>query len=53
MNRYILEAYNYLFISAYTVEDKAGIIENSKKILEYDPQNENAKQALDFYKVKY
>jgi len=53
MNRYILEAYNYLFISAYTVEDKAGIIENSKKILEYDPQNENAKQALDFYKVKH
>jgi tetratricopeptide (TPR) repeat protein len=53
MNRYILEAYNYLFLCALSAEDKAATIDYSKKILEYDPQNENAKQALDFYKVKY
>ena len=52
-NRELLESYRYLASYYYVMEDKDNAGENYKKMLEIDPDNEGAKQVLDFLKIKY
>jgi len=48
--RDIISGYDYLLTYYILTNDTPKIIENSKKILELDPENAKAKQALDEYK---
>ena len=52
-NRELLEAYRYLASYYYVLGDKENASEYYKKMLEIDPDNEGAKQVLDYMKVKY
>ena len=52
-NRELLEAYRYLASYYYVLGDKDNASGYYKKMLEIDPDNEGAKQVLDYMKIKY
>jgi tetratricopeptide (TPR) repeat protein len=52
-NKEIISAYRYLVSYYASTNDNANVIEYSKRILQVDPNDENAKKTLDILKVKY
>ena len=52
-NKDIITAYRYLLSYYGAIDDKPNIIDYCKKILDIDPNNETAKEALTILKVKY
>lgn len=52
-NNDIIQCYRYLASYYYTLDDLNMVGEYYKKILEIDPNNEQAKKTLDMLKVKY
>jgi tetratricopeptide (TPR) repeat protein len=52
-NKDIIDCYRYLASYYYTLEDLNMVGEYYKKILEIDPENEQAKKTLDILKIKY
>jgi tetratricopeptide (TPR) repeat protein len=52
-NKEIIDCYRYLVNYYAILEDKNGIIDYSKKILEIDPNDEISKKTLETLKVKY
>jgi tetratricopeptide (TPR) repeat protein len=52
-NNDIISCYRYLASYYYVLEDLTSVGEYYKKILEVDPDNEQAKKTLDMLKIKY
>ncbi|MDR0732937.1 MAG: tetratricopeptide repeat protein [Dysgonamonadaceae bacterium] len=52
-NNDIISCYRYLASYYFTLEDLASVGEYYKKILEIDPDNEQAKKTLGMLKIKY